>query len=278
MVGMAYSPVAAGSPGPFDSSTPCGLWRITSSSVALAGTTVMSAPMPGQQAQNVALDAIIDHGGAQGRLGFLAIALVPGPRRLAPFVGLARGDLLGEVEAFQAGKALRLLEQRIAIAASPPPALAITPCGMPFSRIRLVSARVSMPATAGMLCVFSQRSSAGQAAIIGGMLGIGAHDQAAHRRREGLDVFVIGADDADMGKGEGDDLPGIGGIGEDLLIAGHRGVEADLADRRCRPRRSPCLRRRCRRPASRRRAKMRRRGAAWADASVMGGVLGFARK
>ncbi len=32
-----------------------------------------------------------------------------------------------------------------------------------------------------------------------------------------------------MREGEGDELPGIGGIGEDLLIAGHRGVEADLA-------------------------------------------------
>ena len=34
-----------------------------------------------------------------------------------------------------------------------------------------------------------------------------------------------------MREGEGDDLPGIGGIGEDLLIAGHGGIEADLADR-----------------------------------------------
>ena len=33
-----------------------------------------------------------------------------------------------------------------------------------------------------------------------------------------------------MREGEGDDLAGIGGIGEDLLIAGHRGVEADLAN------------------------------------------------
>ena len=33
-----------------------------------------------------------------------------------------------------------------------------------------------------------------------------------------------------MREGEGDELPGIGGIGEDLLVAGHRGVEADLAD------------------------------------------------
>src|SRR5207302_9102021 len=47
----------------------------------------------------------------------------------------------------------------------------------------------------------------------------------------GLDVLVVGANIADMGKGEGDDLAGIGRIGEDLLIAGHRGIEADLADR-----------------------------------------------
>ena len=46
-----------------------------------------------------------------------------------------------------------------------------------------------------------------------------------------LDVLGVGADIADMREGEGDDLAGIGGIGHDLLIAGHRGVEADLADR-----------------------------------------------
>ena len=34
-----------------------------------------------------------------------------------------------------------------------------------------------------------------------------------------------------MREGEGDDLPGIGRVGQDLLIAGHRRVEADLADR-----------------------------------------------
>jgi hypothetical protein len=46
---------------------------------------------------------------------------------------------------------------------------------------------------------------------------------------DGLDVLVIGADIADMGEGEGDDLAGIGGVGQDLLVAGHGGVEADLA-------------------------------------------------
>ena len=64
---------------------------------------------------------------------------------------------------------------------------------------------------------------------------IGAQDRADRGGRSGgiddLDVLVVDADDADMGKGEGDDLGSIGGIGEDLLVAGHGGVEADLADR-----------------------------------------------
>ena len=34
-----------------------------------------------------------------------------------------------------------------------------------------------------------------------------------------------------MGEGEGDDLPGIGRIGQDFLIARNRGVEAHLAAR-----------------------------------------------
>ena len=42
-----------------------------------------------------------------------------------------------------------------------------------------------------------------------------------------LRLVILGGDAgiADMGEGEGDDLAGIGGIGHDLLIAGHRGVE-----------------------------------------------------
>ena len=55
----------------------------------------------------------------------------------------------------------------------------------------------------------------------------------ARRRRQvhGFDVVLVGADIPNMRKSEGDDLPGIGGIGEDFLVAGHRRVEADLADR-----------------------------------------------
>src|SRR3546814_10465106 len=49
--------------------------------------------------------------------------------------------------------------------------------------------------------------------------------------RVSLHILKIGADIADMGKGEVDDLPGIARVSHDLLIAGHRRVEADLANR-----------------------------------------------
>ncbi len=62
-----------------------------------------------------------------------------------------------------------------------------------------------------------------------------AQDDAARARRRRhvhrFDVFVVGSDISDMGKCEGDELPGIGRIGEDLLVTGHRRVEADFADR-----------------------------------------------
>ena len=47
----------------------------------------------------------------------------------------------------------------------------------------------------------------------------------------GFVVIVIGTDIANMRKGEGDDLSGVGRVGQDFLIPGHRGVEADLTDR-----------------------------------------------
>ncbi len=78
-------------------------------------------------------------------------------------------------------------------------------------------------------------------------------DDAARARRrrhvDGLDVVLVGADIADMREGEGDDLPGIGGVGEDLLIAGHGGIEADLADRAAGGAQAHSLPARSRRPA-----------------------------
>jgi len=66
--------------------------------------------------------------------------------------------------------------------------------------------------------------------IIGGIGDRCTQDQAACMTCAGFDVLVIGADIADMGKGEGDQLTGIGRIGKDFLIAGHRRIEDDFAD------------------------------------------------
>ena len=72
-------------------------------------------------------------------------------------------------------------------------------------------------------------------AVVRGIGDGGMQDDAARARRRGevhrFDVLLVGPDIADVGEREGDDLPGIGGIGKDLLVAGHRGVEADFPDR-----------------------------------------------
>ena len=72
-------------------------------------------------------------------------------------------------------------------------------------------------------------------AVIGGV-GDGRGENGADRagapgQIDRLYVFVVGADIADMRKGEGDDLRGVGRIGENFLIAGHGRVETDLAHR-----------------------------------------------
>src|SRR5690606_23059781 len=57
-----------------------------------------------------------------------------------------------------------------------------------------------------------------------------AHDEAARVRL--VRFHVVDADPvvADVGVGHGDDLAVVTGIGEDLLVARHGGVEHDLAD------------------------------------------------
>ena len=69
------------------------------------------------------------------------------------------------------------------------------------------------------------------AAEIGGRRHGFANEAAQRMRLARLDVLLIGADIADVGEGERDDLPCVGGIGHHLLVTGHSGVEAELADR-----------------------------------------------
>jgi len=69
-------------------------------------------------------------------------------------------------------------------------------------------------------------------AIIGGLGDFGLEDRPDHPvsciLTKRLKVFAIGSDIADMREGKGNNLPGIGWIGENFLIAGNRCIETNL--------------------------------------------------
>src|SRR5690606_21037539 len=56
-----------------------------------------------------------------------------------------------------------------------------------------------------------------------------AHDVPGDPDLAGLGVLVVDAGVADVGRRHDDDLPVVGRVGEGLLVAGHAGVEDDLA-------------------------------------------------
>ena len=69
----------------------------------------------------------------------------------------------------------------------------------------------------------------GVAEVAGGVAAF-AHHQAADVGAVGFKIFIRDAVIADEGVGHHHDLLRIGRIGNDFLVADHRGVEDDLAD------------------------------------------------
>ena len=187
----------------------------------------------GKLAQDVALDAVVDGDDMEFRLAQFAIAFAPRPRRFLPGEALAGRDHRHEVHADQPRPGLGLAFERVeieaagrlmrdhcirhAVAADESGKRARIDAGKPDDAAALEPG-IEMPRGA----VIRRR---GDGRVQDDAAGAG-------RRREvhRLDVLFVGADIADMRKREGDDLPGIGRIGEDFLIAGHGGIEADLAD------------------------------------------------
>ena len=163
-----------------------------------------------------------------------AITAAQRPAGFVPVIGLGAGYVLHEIHAEQAGPRLRFGLQRADIEHA----------------VRIVAddafGRAAEPDTPRQLpCVDTGNADQVAArqpvvqrpgrAEIGRLGDRFAQNEAARRHRRGLDVFLVGADIADMREGESDDLTGIGGIRQDLLIAGHRCVEADFPDgRACR--------------------------------------------
>src|SRR4029078_59256 len=99
MGGTAYSPVAAGSPGPFERKTPSGFSAMMSSAEALAATTVTVTAGRGRagelsagecaEAENVGLGSGVERDDVEVRICLPRVALVPGPGRFVPGEALA---------------------------------------------------------------------------------------------------------------------------------------------------------------------------------------------
>ena len=192
------------------------------------------AARPGEQAQDVALDAVVDRHHVEFRMLLAAEALIPFPRRLLPGEALAGCDHRHQVHADQARPCRGFLLQRgeIERAVRRVRDHGIGHALLADQRGERAGIDAGEPDNAARAQPVVQ--IAGGAVVRGRRDGaVQDHPARARRRRhiDGLDVFLVGADIADMREGEGDDLPGIGGVGENLLIAGHGGVEADLAHR-----------------------------------------------
>src|SRR5262249_4645360 len=67
---------------------------------------------PGELAQDVVLDAVIDHDRAERWLILRAVSLAQHPWRLAPSARLAARHVLCEIESFEAHEVLRRRDER----------------------------------------------------------------------------------------------------------------------------------------------------------------------
>jgi hypothetical protein len=100
------------------------------------------------------------------------------------------------------------------------------------TRIRRVSARVSMPASPIGHCPSASRRSAARCGSCSAAVTFSRTTQPSACGLVAFHILVVRADVADVRKGESDDLTRIRGIRHHFLIAGHRSVETHLAHRR----------------------------------------------
>ena len=165
--------------------------------------------------------------------GLLVETLVPDPRRLAPNGGLPGSNLFGKVEIKQARPGPRAALQVVDVEDT---VRVMRDDGVGHAFLadqrrqgaRIDAADRDNPAPFQPMVEVAPRAIARRPGNVG--LENCANRAVTGGRAEVFDVFVVGADIADMRKREGDDLAGIGRIGQNLLIAGKRGVEADFGD------------------------------------------------
>ena len=188
----------------------------------------------GQRTQDVALDPVVHHDDVIFFGRGLRKPRGPTPGALAPFERLQAGSVLGEILAHQAGPGAGSRNQRLDVET----AVRV----MSDDAMRHAAFADTARQGTGVNAADRDDASAFQPVVQvavrppvrrpGGRV---AKDRTLSggfgRSRDLLDVFGVGSDVADMGEGEDDDLGHIRGVGEDLLVTAHRGVEANLAHR-----------------------------------------------
>ena len=184
----------------------------------------------GQPLRRHRLDAEVD-GGDRG----------DGSRRRAErldHVGGVGGHLAGEVGAGHRGRGERRRRAaRRRAGARRPSSSSAAPEKIPAritprSRRCRVRARVSISLMPTMPCATRSSSSVRTRAPVRRPARGVAHHVAGHPDPRRLVVLVVHAGVADVRRRHDDDLPVVRRVGERLLVAGHAGVEDDLAQRR----------------------------------------------
>src|SRR5262249_3964475 len=187
------------------------------------------AAVCGKHSQDVALRAVIDCDDMMSGKPLAAVAVLAVPHRLVPFVGLSASDFFRQIHS---------LETR------PIEGLGLQGCDIDVT-LRIVrngAARWSVvadapgqpasihPRKADQPILFQPNIKRLRGAVVCRRSNRGAQNEPARGRGCGLNVLPICPDIPDMREGESDDLASVGRICQDLLIAGDRGVEANLAD------------------------------------------------
>jgi hypothetical protein len=182
-----------------------------------------------QHAQDVALDAkIVDHHVMPPPLTDRLAVAVQLPGAGAEGIGLGTGHDLGEVGTLKSGAAARRLQGFL---------LAEAPAGHDAAVLGALVAQDAGeapgvdPGDGDHPMGFEIGAEILRGAEIRRRAWHLAQDQPGDVHLARLGVLGVGAHIADVRVGQGDDLLPVGGIGEDLLIAGHRRVEDHLAGR-----------------------------------------------
>ena len=223
----------------------------TSRAGVVAGTTRDPAARRAQPAQDAALDAEVvgDDVEALGRrLARRRVRRGRGracPHRFVPFVAGRGASPRAPGRAPPATGACARARRRRAASST---ARVMTARCAPDSRMRRVTARVSMPEMPATPWSASSECSEPDARQFDTSGDSSRTTKPGAPRARRLEVDRVDAHVADLRRRHGDDLPAVRRIGQHLLVAGDRGVEHDLARAVAAPRRSRTRGRRCRPP------------------------------